>query len=462
MLTGWAPRSLRLRLTLGFGALASAIVVAAAVLVDHQVHTAMWAEIDAALQEEAELLATLPPGVDLGPAVERVAAERDHGPGKFVLVVGPDGTVRAEAGRVPRRVRVAPPRRAAVTRALHVRGGVRGVRLARREAPDGSVILLGVDASRPLAALQAVRRRIVLGAAGVVLVLVLLVWAVTTRATGELRRLARDIEALEATTLARRLERRDTLEVDALVSVLNRLLARLESAVGHLRRFSADAAHELRTPVAALRATLEVALARDGGPEVWRDGLLDGLEQAERLGRLSEDLLTLSAVEAGALDAERAPLRLDALVDEVAREMSAIATEQGRPFRWDVGPEAWVAGVPSLVRRVVANLLDNAFRHTPATSAVAVEGEAVDGWARVAVVDQGPGIAPEDRPRMFERFARGRGASTRGTGLGLALSREIAERHGGRLSLESDRRGGTRAVLALPLAASAAVVRATG
>jgi two-component system, OmpR family, heavy metal sensor histidine kinase CusS len=454
------PRSLRLRLTLGFAVIATLVLVAAATLLDRQIRAATWAAIDAALLEEAELLATLPGGVDLAAAVAQVARERDYGPGKFVLVLDANGAVRAEAGAVPRLLRAALPSRAAVTRELRVHGHLRGLRLVRHDAADGTLVL-GVDAGRPLAALRTMRRRIALGAATVLVLLVLLVWIVTTRATRELHRLAQEIEAVEASTLARRLARRDTLEVDGLVLVLNRLLGRLEAAVGHLRRFTADAAHELRTPVAALRATLEVALGRER-PEGWRDGLLDGLEQAERLGRLSEDLLALSAVEAGALDAAREPVRLDRLVAEVLREMDAIAAEQHRPFRWDAGGEAWVSGVPSFLRRVIVNLVDNAFRHTPPTSAVRVEVASEDGWVRVAVADEGPGIADEDRPRVFERFARGRGAVSPGTGLGLALSREIAERHHGRLDVDSQARRGTRAVLALPLVAPAGAVRVAG
>src|SRR2546429_4139160 len=122
----------------------------------------------------------------------------------------------------------------------------------------------------------------------------------TTRATAELDQLAAQPETIEASSLDRRLASGRTTEVDRLVAVLNRLLARLETAVGHLRRFTADAAHELRTPIAALRAHLEVALGRGGSPDGYRNGLLDALEQAERLGRAAADPLTPNAVATGA------------------------------------------------------------------------------------------------------------------------------------------------------------------
>src|SRR2546429_2452106 len=118
----------------------------------------------------------------------------------------------------------------------------------------------------------------------------------TTRATAELDQLAAQPETLEAASLDRRLAQGGTSEVDRLVAVLNRVLSRLETAVGHLRRFTADAAHELRTPIAALRAHLEVALARGGSPDGYRNGLLDALEQAERLRRVAAGLPTPIAV----------------------------------------------------------------------------------------------------------------------------------------------------------------------
>ena len=449
MLTLRRPRSLRARLTLIFTVVAGLTLGAAAVVIYQQMQRAVLGVLDAALLEEAEQLAALAPAADRPRMARQIARERDHGPAKFVLMLDGSGRVVAEGGRVPHTLREKPPPPMPVTRSLWVRGRRRGMRVVRHDSAEG-VVVIGVDAARPLRTLAEMRIDVVLGTAFVLVVLALLAWAVTSRATGELGRLANEIEAVEASTLDRRLAGRDTLEVDALVVVLNRLLARLEAAIGHLRRFTADAAHELRTPVAALRATLEVALARDGGPERWRDGLLDGIEQAERLGRLSEALLALSAVEAGAVDATRVPLRIDRLTAEVASELEPIAIEQHRPFDCDPAGEAWVSGSPDLLRRVLVNLIDNAFRHTPPTSAVGVRVGGDGATVRVTIEDQGPGITAEDRPRLFERFGRGRGAAATGAGLGLALSREVAERHGGSLAIDSDPVRGTRAVLTLP------------
>jgi signal transduction histidine kinase len=263
-------------------------------------------------------------------------------------------------------------------------------------------------------------------------------------------RLAAEIATIEAGSLGRRLVPRRTLEVDRLASVLNRVLARLESAVTHLQRFTADAAHELRTPVAALRARLEVAIG--GPPDVgaYRDGLVDSLEQTERLGRLAEDLLTLSSVEAGGTMPRDEEVRLDLIVREVVDALEPIAQEQGRALECDAPAPVSVRGAPQLLKRVVLNLVDNAFRHTPAGVLVRVAVARRDGVAAVVVEDRGPGMSAEDQDNAFRRFARGRGTTGGGSGLGLALCREIVAAHGGRIHLASELGRGTRVEVELP------------
>ena len=300
--------------------------------------------------------------------------------------------------------------------------------------------------------LRTLRRvQLAIGASAALLLgtLAFLAWAITTRATAEIHQLAAELETLEAASLDRRLAPGRTSEVDRLVAVLNRLLSRLETAVGHLRRFTADAAHELRTPIAALRAHLEVALARGGSPDGYRNGLLDALEQAERLGRVAADLLTLSAVEAGAGGTD--VVRLDAVAREVADFLEPVAQEQGRRFACVSERPVAVCGAPDLLKRLVLNLVDNAFRHTPPSAAVRLAVHSDDGTATIEVNDDGPGIPATDLPQVFERFRRGRGATT-GTGLGLALCQEIATRHHGRIALESAPGVGTRVIVTLPLA----------
>jgi len=235
--------------------------------------------------------------------------------------------------------------------------------------------------------------------------------------------------------------------------VLNRMLGRLEGAVMHLKRFTADAAHELRTPVAALRAYLEASIARATTLEEHRAGLVDALEQTERLQRLGEDLLTLSAVESDTsnLAHETELVRFDSLVREVAESLAPIAEEQHRPFSCSAPVSVTLRGVPSLLKRIVLNLVDNAFRHTPEGTPVEIALTTRDGVAALEVTDRGPGMATAELGRAFERFRKS--AATGGSGLGLALAQEVALRHGGRVTLHPNPAGGVIATVLLPLAA---------
>jgi signal transduction histidine kinase len=455
------PRSLRGRLTLVFTAVAAAVVLAIAagmaVLIEH----AVWAPLDAALEEEAETLVSigkLGGSGNLDRSVAHVGAEPDLGGGKFIRVVAGDGRLLAGFGEEPAVVAALPAPAGRTAHATVGKGRRGAYRVVWHTVPDGTRYEIGVRVGGQLHTLRRAYRWVVYSALALIATLAALAWTITTRATAELDRLGAELETLEAGSLDRRLAARRTTEVDRLATVLNRLLTRLEAAMEHLRRFTADAAHELRTPIAALRAHLEVALGRPRSTEAYRDGLLDALEQTERLGRLAEDLLTLSAVEAGvARPGEREEtVRLDELAREVAEFLEPVAQEQGRRFGWRAEGALAVRGAPDLLKRLVLNLVDNAFRHTPPSAAVELAIGTDDGEARIEVRDEGAGILEADVPHVFERFRRGRGA-TRGTGLGLALCREIVVRHGGRIVLHSVPGTGTTVTVTLPLAAPGAL-----
>jgi signal transduction histidine kinase len=444
-----APRSLRGQLLLAFTGFASFVVLAAAIAMVVLIRYAVWAPLDAKLEEEADTLSTLlwdrPEG--LPEAVARIANETDLGAPKFIRVISRDGRTVAQSGSQA----VAPlglSRAESVGRAT-VGGDGDAYRMVRHAASGGGWIEIGVSAPGRLRVLRQATWGVAAGALILLASLVALAAAVTGRATAELARLATELETVEAGSLDRRLAPRRTTEVDRLATVLNRLLARLEAALGHLRRFTADAAHELRTPIAAVRARIEVALAGARSPEAYRDGLLDTLEQTERLERLAADLLTLSAIEAGRAGDEL--VRLDALAREVAEFLEPVAQEQGRDFSCRAERPVTVRGTPDLLKRLILNLVDNAFRHTAPSAAVELS-VSVDGTtSAIEVRDRGAGIDDIDLPVVFERFRRGR-TSTSGTGLGLALCQEIATRHGGGVALRSAPGRGTVVRVTLPLA----------
>jgi signal transduction histidine kinase len=443
-------RSLRARLTGAFLVLAMCALAVAAVATVLLVEQATLGTLDAVLVEEATTLANLVdlPADRLAATVRAIASETDLGPGKFVRLTGAGGGVVASSGSVPPRLR---QRRVLATSPSVGTAGEDDAmfRVAWAPTRGGGTVAVGIHASRDVRLIQRTRWAVGLLAAVLLAIVGSGAWAITGRATRELDRLAAEVATVEAGSLERRLSVRRTDEVDRLVDVLNRVLERLERSVLQLRRFTADAAHELRTPIAAMRARLEVALAEDG-PTVRRDAAVDALEQAERLGRLAEDLLMLARVEGGAVPSAALEGTVDVsdLVREVATALAPVAEEHSRPFHWTAEADVLVAGSEPLLKRVLVNLVDNAFRHTPPSALVEVEARRDGGRAVIVVHDAGPGVDPALLPQVFERFRHGAGG---GSGLGLALVREIIERHRGTVTLERCAGGGTLATVSLAL-----------
>jgi two-component system, OmpR family, sensor kinase len=443
------PRSLRARLTAAFVALAGTAVLVAAFATSVLLERAIWDPLDAEMREEAETVCSLlGAGAidDVREAVETLAREQELGPGKFIRVSDADGRVLAGAGYIPPGVERV-PRSDADAWTTRVPGHHRRYRVAWLAKNPGCHVLLGAGASRHARLLRSGRAAIAASATALVMVLGFVAWVVTGRATTELGRLAEEIQSIEAGALERRLVPRQTLEVEQLVTVLNRLLARLETTMTHLQRFTADAAHELRTPIAGLRARLEAALDGARTTDAYANGLLDALEQTERLGRLAEHLLTLAAVEAGGAGRTFGPVRLDAVAHEVTESLEPVAQEQGRRFECVAPAPVTVRGDAHLLKRVLVNLVDNALRHTPPGSAVRVAVRQNGAGAVLEVRDEGPGIAAGALPRIFDRFHRGAG---NGSGLGLALCREIVALHRGTIAVDSDGSRGTTVTVQLP------------
>ena len=240
-------------------------------------------------------------------------------------------------------------------------------------------------------------------------------------------------------------------EVRPVAVALNELLARLRAALDRERAFLADAAHELRTPLTALDLQAQAVSAARGED---RDAALVNLRAGvARVARLVEQLLAIAREQHGAT-AAAVPLDLDELVRRTVAEFVPLAEAAGIDLGIESADAVRVVGDPDALRRLLGNLLDNAVRYTPAGGRVDVAvGREVGTPPRavVTVTDTGPGIPPEERDRVFDRFHRVPGTAGTGSGLGLALSRSIAGRHDGELLLEDGPAGrGLRALFRLP------------
>jgi signal transduction histidine kinase len=226
-------------------------------------------------------------------------------------------------------------------------------------------------------------------------------------------------------------------DFDRLGDTLNAMLARIEALVEAVSRVSDSIAHELRTPLARLQADLgELAAEPDSGE---RARLLDAaIAEAARLQATFDALLRIARLETGRHVLERRPVPLDRLLADAAELYGPEAEAQGKRLDVDIAPGLEVAGDPNLLFQAVANLLDNALKHTPPGSRIRLSGRA----GLVEVADDGPGIAVEHRPRVVERFYRAPEAAGRpGLGLGLSVVAAVAQAHGGRLELADDRPG---------------------
>ena len=270
--------------------------------------------------------------------------------------------------------------------------------------------------------------------------------------TFPLRQMVAAARAMAQGDYSRRVTATSRDEVGELARAFNSMAAELQQVERMRRDLVANASHELRTPIGALRAKLENLV--DGVEPADRDVLEGLLLQVERLGDLVAQLLDLSKLESGAVLLERSSVSAEELLGRVAREWQARAAER------DISLEVEVAGPPPVLQvdeqrlgQVLANLVANAIRHSPDGSEVVLRARTRDGHTRLEVEDAGPGIPPEEADRVFERFYRSdraRSADGGGSGLGLAIARWIVDLHGGSIEVDPETARGCRIVVELP------------
>ncbi|MFI8345447.1 sensor histidine kinase [Streptomyces sp. NPDC085639] len=272
-----------------------------------------------------------------------------------------------------------------------------------------------------------------------------LAWWVTGRALRPVNAIRRELAAVTASELDRRVpDPGGADEIARLARTVNDTLDRLERSDARQRQFTADASHELRNPLAAVRSRLEVALAMDR-PD--RESVGAALADTERLQRIAADLLLLARLDGGPVPRSE-PVDLALLAAEDAARRGGPRGDARVSLRLDARAPVPASGDPARLERALANLVDNALRY--ARAEVVVRAAEHDGWRLLEVTDDGPGIPEADRDRVFERFVRldaDRGRASGGTGLGLAIAREIARAHGGDVRALPAPGGGARLVL---------------
>ena len=323
-------------------------------------------------------------------------------------------------------------------------------------ARDKNVTVISVQSLVPVQnVIEVVVLLLLLGAPFLLLAVGVITWFTVGRGMASVDRISTRVESIGGRDLDERVpvpEARD--EIARLAVTMNHMLARLESSALTQQRFVADASHELRSPLASMRASLDVAQSA-GGPEAWRDVEPVLSDEVDRMTRLVGDLLLLAKADEGALTLRLELVDLDDLASEEARRLRS---QTGLTISTRLAPVQVLADRARLAQ-AVRNLVDNAVRFAQLELRISVRSDGQ--WAEIVVEDDGPGIPEESRKSVLDRFARQDGHRARdhgGTGLGLAITSEIVRLHSGELSISDSELGGAQLSISLPTETAAASI----
>jgi heavy metal sensor kinase len=279
-------------------------------------------------------------------------------------------------------------------------------------------------------------------------------YAVARRALAQIDRITRRAEQITAERLGQRLPVDNPEdEIGHLAGVFNHTLTRLERSFERLRRFTADASHELRTPLTAIRSVGEVGLQGTGSVSHYRDIIGSMLEEANRLTRLVDTLLTISRADSGQIQLQRTNLSLLNVARESAGLLEVLAEEKQQQLIVQGDERAVVSGDRLILRQALMNLIDNAIKYSPAGEPVLVGVARDKGDSVIEVIDHGPGIPLEHQAKVFERFYRVDKAGSQqsgGAGLGLSIVQWVVEAHGGKIELFTEEGKGSTFRITLP------------
>ncbi|ETW95381.1 MAG: hypothetical protein ETSY1_30880 [Candidatus Entotheonella factor] len=279
-------------------------------------------------------------------------------------------------------------------------------------------------------------------------------WLLAHRALAPVAQMSQAAQRISAARLSERLDESGTGdELDQLAHTLNAMLSRLDDAFRQIRQFSADASHELQTPLTILKGELEVALRTPRSADAYQQTMSSALEEIDRIAALVDGLMLLARADAGVLRMDQQPVELHHLVQEVYDQTQVLAARKHIDLQLDTVEPIAVPGDPERLRRLLLNLTNNAIKYTPLDGRVTLSLQREHDEVALRVADTGIGLLPEEQERVFQRFYRSDNArlhDAEGSGLGLCIARSIAEAHGGRIELDSTFGAGSTLTVWLP------------
>ncbi len=280
-------------------------------------------------------------------------------------------------------------------------------------------------------------------------------WFLARRALEPVDTMATTARRISAERLDKRLQESGTGdELDRLAKTINDMLSRLDDSFQEIRQFSADASHELQTPLTVLKGEIEVALRTPRSQDEYQQVLKSCLEEIDRITHLVEGLLLLARSDAGVLKMDRQPMDLALLLEEVHGKIDVLAQKRSIHFVLQPVESIMIPGDQQQLRRLLMNLVENAIKYTPDGGKISLSLKPDGEWAVVQIKDTGVGISIEDQKKILTRFyraAEARTQATGGAGLGLCIAQSIVDAHGGKIEIESTPGQGSTFTVLLPL-----------
>jgi two-component system OmpR family sensor kinase len=448
--------SIRVRLLVLIGLLLVIVLAGFGYIAWHREAASRIAAVDRELQERLNLLisAFRPAG---GQRLDEVSEPRfssrarelftnSGGDPFYFIVLLRDGRVQARSEKAPEIPR---PKSTGEDQIFRMHGDAREI---MHFTPTGRCFLIGRSIQIERSAMRSDAASLALFGAGALFAGLALAWWIAARVTRPLVEVSRTAQQIAAGDLSQRIKITETKdELGEVAQVLNETFARLEAAYNRQKQFTADASHELRTPVSLILAHSQGALMQEQSPEDYREALTDISQAAKRMKALIESLLDLARFDEGSELIHREPCDLAVLALDCIALLRPLAEAKRIGLSTNLQPAVCLADRTRL-SQVITNLLNNAIHFTPPDGIITIQTRQ-DAKACFSITDSGPGIAPEQLPYLFERFHRAdasRARMTGGTGLGLAICKAIVEAYGGCIAVESRSDSGSTFRVSMP------------